>query len=65
MISDLAVPRVAADANKYSRGKLVVVAGSARYPGAAVLAARAGQRMGAGYTQVVCAPEAVDIVRMS
>ena len=65
MISDLVVPRVADDANKYSRGKLVVVAGSARYPGAAVLAARAGQRMGAGYTQVVCAPEAVDIVRLS
>ena len=51
------------DANKYSRGKLVIVAGSARYLGAAVLAACAGQRMGAGYTEVVTHPCAVDIVR--
>jgi hydroxyethylthiazole kinase-like uncharacterized protein yjeF len=55
----------APDANKYSRGKLVVVAGSSRYPGAAVLAARASQRMGAGYTEVVTAEEAVEIVRLS
>ena len=65
MSSDAFVLTVAAQANKYSRGKLVVVAGSARYPGAAVLAARAGQRMGAGYTEVVCAPESVDVVRLS
>lgn len=50
-------------ANKYSRGKLVVVAGCKRYPGAAVLAARASQRMGAGYTEVVTAPESVNVVR--
>lgn len=50
--------------NKYTRGKLVVVAGSPRYPGAAVLAARAGQRMGAGYTEVITAREAVDVVRV-
>ena len=36
-------------ANKYSRGKLVLVAGCADYPGAACLAATAAQRMGAGY----------------
>ena len=57
------LPLPAADANKYTRGRLVVVAGSARYPGAACLAACAGQRAGAGYTEVVCAPEAVDLVR--
>lgn len=51
------------DANKYTRGKLVIVAGSARYPGAACLAACASQRMGAGYTEVVCDPSAVDLVR--
>lgn len=45
------------DANKYSRGKLVLVAGSAAYPGAACLAAYAAQRMGAGYVEVICAPE--------
>lgn len=58
-------PHPAADANKYSRGKLVVIAGSARYPGAAALAARAGQRMGAGYTEVITAKRAVDIVRLA
>ena len=60
-----ALPWPAAEANKYTRGKLVVVAGSARYPGAAALAARAGQRMGAGYTEVVTAREAVDVVRIA
>ncbi len=51
------------DANKYTRGTFVLVAGSARYPGAACLAAAASQRMGAGYTEVVCAPDAVPLVR--
>ena len=59
------LPPLSDDANKYSRGKLTVVAGSARYPGAAVLAARASQRMGAGYTEVVTDGRAVDIVRLS
>ena len=36
--------------NKYSRGKLTLIAGCADYPGAACLAAVASQRMGAGYT---------------
>ena len=57
------LPRPQADANKYTRGKVVLVAGDARYPGAACLAARASQRTGAGYTEVWCAPEAVPIVR--
>ena len=57
--------RPAADANKYSRGKLTVVAGSARYPGAAALAAHASQRMGAGYTEVVTDRKAVNIVRLA
>ena len=62
---DVSALHPATDANKYTRGKLVVIAGSERYPGAAVLAARASQRMGAGYTEVVTARSAVDIVRMS
>lgn len=65
MSCEVALPSLAADANKYSRGKLVVVAGSSRYPGAAVLAARAGQRMGVGYTEVITAKSAVNVVRMS
>jgi len=40
------------NAHKYSRGKLLLVAGSRPYPGAACLAAFAGERMGAGYTEV-------------
>lgn len=63
MSSSLSVPHPAADANKYSRGKLVVVAGSARYPGAAVLAACAAERVGAGYTEVVASKPAVALVR--
>lgn len=59
------LPPLADDANKYTRGKLTVVAGSARYPGAAVLAARASQRMGAGYTEVITDERVVDVVRLS
>lgn len=58
-IARQALPWPAEDANKFTRGKLTLVAGSARFPGAAALAARASQRMGAGYTEVVCAPESV------
>ena len=65
MIEPVSAPHPARDANKYTRGKLVVIAGSSRYPGAAVLAARASQRMGAGYTEVITASEAVDVVRLS
>lgn len=65
MTFDVSEIRPDADANKYTRGKLTVVAGSARYPGAAVLAARASQRMGAGYTLVVTARKAVNTVRAS
>lgn len=41
-----------ANAHKYSRGKLILAAGSSAYPGAACLAAAAAQRMGAGYCEV-------------
>ena len=51
-------------ANKYSRGTLAIIGGSASYPGAACLAACAAQRAGAGYTQVWCAPESVSDVRV-
>ena len=50
----IARPRLAApghDANKYSRGKLVVLAGD--MPGASQLAALAGQRSGAGYVELL------------
>lgn len=57
------VPWPDSGANKYTRGKLVLVAGSAAYPGAACLAARAAQRAGAGYVEVVCTPESVGAVR--
>ena len=62
---ELAIPWPAPDAHKYSRGKLTLIAGSARYPGAAVLAARASQRMGAGYTEVITDERVLDAVRAS
>lgn len=60
-----ALPVPAPDANKYSRGVLTVVAGSKKYPGAACLASRAGQRMGAGYTEVVTCKRAADLILAS
>lgn len=53
------------DANKYTRGRLVLVAGSAAYPGAACLAAMAAQRAGAGYTEVYCAGKSLLNVRLA
>lgn len=53
------------NANKYSRGKVTLIVGSARYPGAACLAACAAERMGAGYTEVLTDKAAVDMVRAS
>lgn len=41
------------DMNKYTRGRLMCALGSAQYPGAACLGARAGEYMGAGYTHVI------------
>ena len=35
--------------DKFTRGSVLVIAGSARYPGAAILAAKAAARAGAGY----------------
>ncbi len=52
------LPLPAPDAHKDSRGRVLVVAGSAAYPGAAVLAAKGAQRAGAGYVTLAC-PELV------
>ena len=38
-----------ASVDKFSRGSVLVVGGSRRFPGAAIMAARAAARMGAGY----------------
>ncbi len=46
------------EAHKNSRGRVLVVAGSGAFPGAAALAAMGAQRMGAGYV-TVAVPESV------
>lgn len=46
------LPEVKASSNKYSRGIGIIAAGSTKYPGAAILASRACQRAGAGYTML-------------
>jgi NAD(P)H-hydrate epimerase len=43
------LPRPSIDAHKNERGRVLVVAGSGHFPGAAVLAARGAMRAGAGY----------------
>lgn len=65
VLSELAraLPFPKRDADKYTRGKLTVIGGSAEYPGAASLAAMAAQSMGAGYVEVLCAPESVSVIR--
>lgn len=51
------------DANKYTRGKLFLVAGAASYPGAARLAAGGAERAGAGYVELFCAGKTLLAVR--
>lgn len=52
------VPNPALDANKYSRGTVGVVGGSASYPGAPILASAAAARCGAGYVRLVTTRDA-------
>ena len=58
------LPRPAADAHKNQRGRVLIVAGSRAYPGAAVLAARGAMRMGAGFV-TLAVPEPVVHVAQS
>lgn len=59
-ITDTAVaallPRRARDAHKYTAGRVLAVAGSLAFPGAAVMASQAAARAGAGAV-VCCTPE--------
>jgi NAD(P)H-hydrate epimerase len=52
------LPPILRDAHKYTRGSLLVLAGSLRFSGAAVLAAQAAARAGAGYV-TLAVPEPV------
>lgn len=54
-----------ATVNKYSRGSVLVVAGSARYPGAAMMAAKAAARAGAGYVAVAAPDACANLIRMA
>jgi ADP-dependent NAD(P)H-hydrate dehydratase / NAD(P)H-hydrate epimerase len=56
------VPRLVPTAHKYSRGCLLVVAGSRSYPGAAALAASAALRTGAGMVHLVVPASIRDIL---
>jgi NAD(P)H-hydrate epimerase len=57
------LPPVESDANKYSRGSLLIVAGSARFPGAAILAALASERSGSGYTTLAVPTSVVAVAQ--
>ena len=55
------IPSPTADVDKFKRGSVLVVAGSKKYPGAAVLAAKAAARAGAGYV-TLCVPSCIATV---
>jgi hydroxyethylthiazole kinase-like uncharacterized protein yjeF len=59
------LPQPGRRAHKYTRGVLGVVAGSADYPGAAVLACRGALAAGAGMVRYLGPPEVADLVRQS
>ncbi len=58
VLKTLPLPDYGTEADKSTRGKLLLVAGSRRIPGAAILAARAALRSGCG-TVRVAAPESI------
>jgi hydroxyethylthiazole kinase-like uncharacterized protein yjeF len=64
---DLSVllPHPGRRSHKYSRGVLGVVAGSERYPGAAVLACRGALASGVGMVRYLGPPDVADLVRRS
>ena len=49
--------------DKYTRGSVLVVGGSVRYPGAAIMAARSAARAGAGYVTLAVPEPLVPIVQ--
>ncbi|MFC7376063.1 MULTISPECIES: NAD(P)H-hydrate dehydratase [unclassified Brachybacterium] len=55
-------PRPERDATKYSRGVVAVVAGSPRFPGAAVLTCSGAARAGAGMVRCVAPQSVLDLV---
>jgi NAD(P)H-hydrate epimerase len=57
------LPPLPDDAHKYTRGSLLVLAGSRRFPGAAVLAARAAARAGAGYVTLAIPEPAATVAQ--
>jgi NAD(P)H-hydrate epimerase len=57
------LPVPAPDIHKNARGRLLVIAGSAHYPGAAVLAARAAMRSGAGYVTLAVPDSIVHVAQ--
>lgn len=59
------LPHPARRSHKYSRGVLGVVAGSQRYPGAAVLACKGALAAGIGMVRYLGPPEVADLVRQS
>ncbi|HEV7994028.1 MAG TPA: NAD(P)H-hydrate dehydratase [Gemmatimonadaceae bacterium] len=57
------LPRISADAHKGTRKKVAIVGGGAGMAGAAILAARAALRSGAGLVKCVVAPESIGAVQ--
>lgn len=54
-----------ANIDKYSRGSVLVVAGSGQYPGAAIMAAKSAARAGAGYVAVAAPDACANLIRMA
>ena len=59
------LPNIPANVHKYSRGSVLVVGGSAAYPGAAIMAAKAALRAGAGYVTVATPDACANLIRMA
>lgn len=58
------LPRHPRDVHKNTRGRVLIVAGSGAYPGAAILAAMGAQRSGAGFVTLAVPESIAPIIQM-
>ena len=58
-------PDLPSNVNKYRRGSVLVVAGSAMYPGAVIIAANLPARAGAGDVTVAAPDACANLIRMA
>ena len=56
------LPKRTQNSNKSTYGRILNIAGSAFYPGAAYLSSVSALRIGAGYVSLACIPQLINVI---